>query len=172
MNTTRTAAEVLADPDATYQQRHAARLSEPCPMPRCRAGVGQQCTTPNGWLAYHKARENAVLGVTPALAKPRKHRLTDAQAQRIELAAQFGQLYAADQHAALGGDAAERVCADALERAGLVAQVGTGDDGCERIFELTAEGWRTYWHHRLVIRRLPDERHAETCPCEAEETNP
>lgn len=151
----------------TVEQRTAdreRRLSVPCPQPRCPAGVGDLCRTPNGWLTYHKAREKAVSGVSAA--KPRKHRLTDAQAQRIEWAAEAGVYYAAGQYANLRGDAAERAVADALLRAKLIQQVGTGDDGQERVLQLTADGWRTYWHHRLVIRRLPDDRHVATCPCE------
>jgi hypothetical protein len=150
----RVAVDYFATIAADAEKRRAdrdARLSAPCPMPRCRAAVGEGCRTPNGWLAYHKARERAVRGEQP---KPtRKHRLTDAQAQRIEVAAEYGQFCAPGQYADLGGDAAERAVADALERHG------------ERTMRLTAEGWRTYWHHRLVIRRLPDGRHDSTCPC-------
>jgi hypothetical protein len=154
-------AAIAADAERRRADRDA-RLSAPCPMPRCRAGVGRDCTTPNGWLTYHKARERAVRGeATPAHRRPR---LTDAQAQRIEWAAESGTYHAAGQYATLGGDATERACADALERHGYIEQYDPSDSG-ERKFRLTAEGWRTYWHHRLVIRRLPDGRHDSTCPC-------
>lgn len=143
-----------------------ARLSVPCPQPRCLARTGEDCRTPNGWLTYHKAREKAVRGEAPAA--PRRHRLTDAQAQRIEVAAHYGQVYAAGQYANFAGDAAERAVADALVHHGLMEAVAADQYG-ERKLHLTAEGWRTYWHHRLVIRRLPDDQHAGTCPCAEEE---
>jgi hypothetical protein len=156
------------NPDAIYAELIAARLSVPCPMPRCRAGVGRNCTTPNGWRTYHRAREKAAYGEPATPTKPRKHRLTEAQAQRIEAAAHYGQIYAADQHATLGGDAAERAVADSLLRHNLVEQTATTPSG-ERVLQLTADGWRTYWHHRLIIRHLPDDRHSTTCPCKGEE---
>lgn len=134
-----------------------------CPMPRCRAPIGADCRTPNGYAALHSVRVKAAAG-TPSKVKPRRHRLTDAQAQRIETAAEHGRIFAADQYGTLRGDAADRACADALLRAGLVEQARVLDSG-ERELRLTADGWRAYWHHRLVIRRLPEERHAETCPC-------
>lgn len=141
------------------------RLSAPCPMPRCPGRVGQDCQTPNGYRTYHKARERAVAGQPPR--KPGKPRLTDAQAQRIEAAAEYEVIYAAGQYATLGGDATERAVGDALLRHGWVEQTGESPSG-ERTMRLTAEGWRMYWHHRLVIRRLPDGRHTETCPCARE----
>lgn len=147
-----------------------ARLSAPCPMPRCRAQVGVDCTTPNGWLTYHKARERAVRGEQPR-ATARRHRLTEAQAERVEIAAQHGHLYAPGQHAQFGGDAAERAVADALERHGLVEQVSADEYG-ERTLRLTAAGWRAYWHDRKVIRRLPEDQHSATCPCVAELSAP
>ncbi len=143
----------------------ARRLSQPCPMPRCPAGVGQECRTPNGWATYHKRRAWAVAngGAEPP-SKPRTHRLSDAQAQRVEWAAERGVYYAPDRWATLRGDAAERACADALERAGLVVQFDTSPDG-ERMFRLTDEGWKVYHTHRLVIRRFDEARHDEECPC-------
>jgi hypothetical protein len=141
------------------------RLSQPCPMPRCPAGVGQECQTPNGWATYHKRRAWAVAngGVEPP-RKARALRLSDAQAQRIEWAAERGVYYAPDQYATLRGEAAERACADALERAGLVEQFDTSPDD-ERMFRLTTEGWKVYHTHRLVIRRFDESRHDDECPC-------
>jgi hypothetical protein len=148
----------------TYQERRALYLSVPCPMPRCGKPPGWACTTPNGWATLHKARIRAALGQTPAAPKPRKHRLTEAQAQRVEWAAEHGRIYAADQYATLGGDAAERACADALLRHGLVTQVDTTRSG-ERVLKLTADGWRAYHHDPKVIRRVPDDQHPGICPC-------
>lgn len=153
--------EIQARADA-LKAEHARRLSVPCPQPRCNAPIGQPCRTPNGWAAHHKARERALAG-TPA-AKPHKHRLTDPQAEWIEWTAEAGVTYAADQRANYGGDARNRTVADALLKHGYVEQFDTTGDG-ERKLRLTAEGWRAYWHHKLIIRRLPNGRHETTCPC-------
>lgn len=144
----------------------AHRLSVACPRPRCPGVVGEGCRTPNGYLTYHAARERLVRGEAPAKVRP--HRLTDPQAQRIEWAAEAGVLYAAGQYATLSGDATERQVADALEKHGYIRLDGESDSG-ERRFVLTELGWRTYWHSRLVIRRLPEEKHESTCPCTTKE---
>lgn len=162
-----TTTDQLAATPMTYQERVARYRSVQCPLPRCRAGVGDECRTPNGWAAHHVARERIARGEQPKPAKPRKHRLTEAQAERIEWAAQHGRYYAAGQYAQHGGDAAERAVADALERHGLIAETVRADDG-ERRFELTAAGWRAYWHDPKVIRRLPEDQHAARCPCAAQ----
>lgn len=152
----------------TYTHRRTHILTFACPRPRCPARVGEHCTTPNGWSTnFHKERIDLAYGRTKP--KPCKHRLTDSQAQRIEWAAEHGTYYAAGQHAHFGGDAAERAVADALLAHGYVEEAAVDGYG-ERCLRLTAEGWRTYWHHRLVIRRLPDGRHDTTCPCVTEET--
>lgn len=154
----------------TFTHRRAHILTVACPRPRCRAGLGQHCITPNGWTAnFHRERADLAYGRTKP-ARTRKHRLTDPQAVRIEVAAEYGQFYAAGQYANFSGDAAERAVADALLRAELVEQVA--EDAYERTLRLTAEGWRTYWHHKLVIRRLPDDQHDSTCPCATEEPKP
>lgn len=152
--------------ESEFAARRRLARTVACPMPRCRAPIGADCRTPNGYAALHAARVRAASAGTAPKAKPRRHRLTDAQAQRIETAAEHGRIFAADQYGTLRGDAAERAVADALLRAGLVEQVRVLDSG-ERELRLTAEGWRTYWHHRLPIRRLPEARHAGTCPCAA-----
>lgn len=148
----------------TYAEGRRLYLSVPCPQPRCHARAGQDCTTPNGWAAFHKARDRASRGEQPKPAKPRRHRLSEAQAERVEWAARLGRYFAPDQYAQFGGNAAERAVADALQRHGLVEQFDTTESG-ERVFRLTEAGWRAYWHDPKVIRRLPDERHTELCPC-------
>ncbi len=149
----------------TYVHAGAHIRTVACPRPRCPAGVGEDCRTPNGYVTgYHPERRDRAYG-RPAAPK-RKPRLTDAQAQRIEIAAVHGQFHAAGQYANYSGDAAERAVADALLRAGLVEVTATDVYG-ERTLKLTPEGWRTYWHHRLVIRRHPDEQHDTLCPCAA-----
>lgn len=151
-----------------YQSRQTAVRAVRCP--RCHAEPGQQCTTPNGWAALHKARINAAAGRQPA--KRGTFRLSDAQAERLEWAAEAGVFYAPDQYAAHAGDAARRAVADALVRAGLVEETGPQQCG-ERALRLTAEGWRVWCTHRLVIRRFPEGQHPEACWCRRDdkETN-
>lgn len=156
----------------TYSHRRAHILTFVCPRPRCPGRAGEHCTTPNSWLAtggFHRERCDLAYRRTKT-AKPRKHRLTDPQAQHIEVAAETdGTITLAGQWAQFGGDAAERATGDALLRAGLFEQVAVDNHGYgERTLQLTAEGWRQYWHNRLVIRRLPDQQHDTTCPCAAE----
>lgn len=159
----------VCNPGMTYAEAVRHRQSVVCPMPRCRAQVGHPCRSPNGWgVGTHKARIWLADGEPPKQPKARKHRLTDAQAQRIEIAAEYGQFYAAGQYANFGGDATERAVADALLRNGLVEQASADEYG-ERKLVLTEAGWRAYWHDPKVIRRVPDERHADTCPCRANE---
>ena len=154
-----------ATPEPSYADRVLHRQSVRCPMPRCSADVGQPCRTPNGWAAgTHKARIRLADGEPAKAAKPRRHRLTEAQAQRIEIAAEHGQFYAAGQYAQFGGDAAERAVADALLRHGLVEQASVDQYG-ERTLVLTEAGWRAYHEDPKVIRRVPDEQHPSMCPC-------
>ncbi len=165
------------DPDTDFEAAYAAGvtyfhrrdhvLTIACPRPRCRGDVGYHCTTPNGWSAgLHKDRANLAYGRTKQ-AKPRPHRLTDRQAEWLELAAESDdhRLYAPGQYANFSGDAALRATADAMEKAGLIVQVGV-DDG-ERVFGLTDVGWSTYWTHRLVIRHGTPPGHPASCPCVA-----
>ncbi len=135
----------------------AEKLNDPCDRPRCKAKPGEECRTPNGYRTHHASR-----GRVAAVKRP--HRLTDAQAERIEWAAEQGTFEAPGQYATLRGDAKRRACADALERVGLVAQVGETNYGW-RIFELTEAGWKAYHESPLVIRRFDESRHDETCPC-------
>lgn len=155
----------------TYSHRRAHILTFVCPRPRCPARVGKDCLTPNGWLVaggFHKERCDLAYGRTKP-AKARRHRLTDAQAQRIEVAAETdGTITVAGTYANYSGDAADRAAGDALLNAGLMEQVAVDDYGY-RTLRLTDEGWRTYWHNRLVIRRLPDQQHNTTCPCATEQ---
>jgi hypothetical protein len=136
----------------------AHKLRNPCSRPRCGAKVGEECRTPNGYRTHHRERDSDLKSV------PRRHRLTDAQARRIEWAAERGVYYAPGQYATLRGEAAERACADALERAGLVEQFGTTASE-ERMFRLTTDGWKAYHSSVLVIRRFDESRHDEQCPC-------
>ncbi len=135
----------------------AERLKDPCSRPRCGAKPGEECRTPNGYRTHHASR-----GRVAAVNRP--HRLSDAQAQRIEWAAEQGVFEAPDQYATLRGDATKRACADALERAGLIVQVGTTEYDW-RIFALTVDGWKAYHESPLVIRRVPDDKHPPICPC-------
>jgi hypothetical protein len=134
----------------TYAERRAERLSKPCP--RCKAPTGVVCTTPNGWLTHHKVREQAVAGET--VKAPKLGRLSDAQAQRIEHAAEHGTVWV-PHRANFGGDRAQITVVEKLAKKGLLVQVG--DDGTERTFALTVAGWKVYREHRLIIRRLSDE---------------
>ncbi len=148
----------------TYFHRRDHVLTVACPRPRCAGRVGVHCTTPNGWSAgLHKERADVAYGRT---RKARPHRLTDRQAEWLELAAESDdhRLYAPGMYANFSGDAAQRQTADAMENAGLIAQVGTTRDD-ERMFELTDAGWRLYWMHRLVIRHGTPPGHPDTCPC-------
>lgn len=146
----------------TILDTRAATFSAVCP--RCGAQPGRHCLTPNGWRTIHKVRIAAGQGQPAPTPAKRTRRLSDAQAIRIEYAAENGRLYAPDQYAALRGDAANRNCADALERAGLIVQVATTNSS-ERVFELTADGWAAYHNDPRVIRRLPDDKHPAICPC-------
>jgi hypothetical protein len=153
----------------THRRKHIQSFA--CPRKRCPARAGESCTTPNGWLAAggaHKERADLAYGRTKPV-KPRKHRLTDRQAQWLEGIAEneSHRWHATDKYAQFSGDAADRATADAMERGGLIHQVG--EERGERIFELTVEGWRLYWTHRLVIRRGTPPGHPATCPCKATE---
>lgn len=83
---------------------------------------------------------------------PKGVRLSEAQAERIEWAAQAGGRYTAST-AHFHGDAADRQSVQALEAKGILRQVGVTDDGYGRILELTEFGWQVYRQHRLIIRR-------------------
>lgn len=149
----------------SFTHRRDRIQSFACTRPRCSAPVGVGCRTPNGYLAQFHRERVALAYPSTKPVRARKHRLTDPQAAWIELAAEGDQhrMYAPDQYATLGGDAARRQTADALIAAGLFNVVDTTTDG-ERVLELTDAGWSTYWTHRLVIRRgTPD--HPDTCPC-------
>jgi hypothetical protein len=151
----------------TFAHRAAHTRTVPCDdEPRCRARAGEGCTTPNGWgRAAHQSRADRAYGRP---ARPRRPgRLTDRQAQWLEVAAETDdhRLYAAGQYGYLDGDAHDRQTADAMERAGLIEQIGVGPDCHERIFDLTDAGWSTYWTHSLVIHRGTPEHHAADCRC-------
>lgn len=153
----------------TFTHRRLHILTVACPRPRCEARPGFHCRTPNGWgRDFHHERADAAYG---RVRPKRKPRLTDRQAEWLECAAETPDhlLYAPDQYATLSGDAAARTTADAMEAADLIRHIRTEENGQERVFELTGDGWRTYWTHRLVIRRSLDHlnhlNHPPTCPC-------
>lgn len=145
-------------------------LSVTCP--RCKAQPGINCRTPNGHLTVHQVRINAGQGKPATTATQRRRRLSDAQAQRIEWAAETGKYTAPDQYATLRGEAKERTIADALERHGYIRQLdgerGATPDGY-RVFELTEAGWAAYHSDPMVIQRLPNYKHPDICPCRAKE---
>lgn len=165
-----TAAAETTDPvtaaimDGTYSDTVSAVR---CPRPRCYGGTwrGQSCTTPNGWgRGFHTERVRLAFGLPAPKAK---HRLSDAQAERLEWAAVHPEhhLYAPDQYAQFSGDAADRNCADAMVKAGLLELVATSPSG-ERTLTPTAAGWHLYHTHKLVIQRdLTHLGHPATCPC-------
>lgn len=148
----------------TTSDTRAATFSTICP--RCSAQPGNHCLTPNGYRTLHKVRIAAGQGQQPTAPAKRTHRLSDAQAQRIEWAAQDGRYLAPWQYAQFRGEAAERKVADALEHHGYIKQTGTTLDGY-RVFELTEAGWAAYHNDPRVIRRLPDDQHPDICPCRA-----
>lgn len=125
--------------------------------PRCHARPGDPCTTPNGYTTRHKDRDRALAGTAP---KPRANglRLTEAQAERIERAAANGGDYWAPRpggQALFSGDGAERQVATALLDKGLFELVDAAvrNLSSEAHYRLTADGWRVYATHRLIIRR-------------------
>jgi hypothetical protein len=86
---------------------------------------------------------------------PKGVRLSEAQAEEIERAAERGgELYASTAH--FHGDAHHRQTVQALEAKGIVRFVRLSEDGYDRVYELTQFGWQVYQQHRLIIRRLPD----------------
>lgn len=148
--------------DGTYWDKVKAVA---CTRPRCRARVGEHCTTPNGYTTKpHRERETAA-GLRPA-PPARAPRLTVKMSNWLEIAAHRDghELYAPDQHASLSGEAAMRQTADAMERAGLIREVDRTAHG-ERIFNLTDLGWSTYWTHPLCWASASRLGHAKTCPC-------
>jgi len=149
----------------THRAQHIKTVA--CPAPRCTGWVGESCRTPNGrTVGFHKVRVDLSYGRTKVTTRP--HRLTDPQADAIERMAEAGELWAPGKWANFRGDRARRAVADALVAHGYASVHRESEHG-ERCLRLTADGWRTYWHHRRVIRRLPDEQHEATCPC-ADET--
>ncbi len=139
----------------TYAEQIAHLRSVACP--RCNAQPGQPCTTPNGYSTWHKARDRALNGIEPA---PRRKglRLTEAQAERIEATAAYGDYYAPAPggRSTFGGDAAERAVVTALLDKGLFEMVGLTDEKDlrgEARYRLTTAGWRVYATHKLIIRR-------------------
>lgn len=147
---------------ATITDTRRDTLSVACP--RCKAQPGVNCRTPNGHLTVHKVRIDAGQGQQAPAAPKRPRRLSDAQAERIEWAAELGRYIAPGQYATLRGEARERTIADALARHGYIHQVGT-TDAEERVFKLTADGWNAYHNDPKVIPRLPDDKHPAICPC-------
>lgn len=99
---------------------------------------------------------------TPVPAKdtrqstPRGVRLSEAQAERIEAAAEFGGRYEVSL-AHFHGDAADRQSVNALEAKGILREAARPSHGYWRVMKLTAFGWQVYRQHRLIIRRLPDQ---------------
>lgn len=154
----------------TYAERRAARLAVPCP--RCHAQIGRECTTPNGYATrQHKERDAATAGETPKA--PKLGRLSDAQAQRIEAAAEAGYVAAPrwapfDVH-----DRANITCVEKLTAKGLMVLVEETSE--RRRYVLTVAGWKVYREHRLVIRRLSadeiDAGEAEAVAREQDTTN-
>lgn len=109
-------------------------------------------------VGYYAATEAAAapIVVKTRTATPKGVRLSEAQAERIEWAAQSEGRYDVST-AHFHGDAADRQSVNALEEKGILRFVETIDHGYSRRLELTAFGWQVYRQHRLVIRNLPDE---------------
>lgn len=86
---------------------------------------------------------------------PKGVRLSEKQAEEIErmvLCGGNGGVSTAHFH----GDHQERQTVNALESKGIVEYTGVSDDGYTRNASLTEFGWRVYYQHRLIIRRLSD----------------
>lgn len=167
--------DTTTDPEpGTYEWADRVRAAE-CDRPHCRAKTwpGSLCTTPNGWMTrFHAGRVRAAFGTPAPASKP--HRLTDAQAQRLEWCAvdPDHHMYAPGQYANFRGDAANRGCADAMVKAGLLELVSQSNTG-ERTLTPTPAGWDLYHTHKLVIRRdLAPLGHPDTCPCTPREDGP
>jgi hypothetical protein len=84
---------------------------------------------------------------------PKSVQLSEHQAQRIEYAAEDGDLYCPTSHH--DGDHAIRQTINALEEKGIVFEFERTNSG-ERMMRLTPFGWQVYRQHRLIIRRLDD----------------
>ncbi len=102
------------------------------------------------------AKPIPVKGSKPAT--PKGVRLSEKQAELIELAVQYddghpGIMYCPVGH--LSGDHEARQTVQALEAKGIVEQVDTTRE-YERLMRLTPFGWQVYRQHRLIIRRLSE----------------
>jgi hypothetical protein len=107
------------------------------------------------------------IATTTKQPTPKGVRLTEKQAELIELAVQYddghpGIMYCPTGH--LSGDHEARQTILALEAKGIVVQVE--HNGSDRMMRLTPFGWQVYWQHRLIIRRL-DESEVDRLEAEA-----
>ncbi len=112
---------------------------------------------------YYDVTEAAAKPIPARAVKrptPRGVRLSDRQAETIEIAAQNGgTYYASTVH--FHGDAARRQVANAVVERGIFREAGFASDGYDRVLEMTWFGWQVYRQHRMVIRRLDDAVAAE-----------
>lgn len=136
----------------SYAERRKIILSVACPRTGCRAQIGEPCRSPNGWGARHLVREHLARG--QSVPAPKLGPLTEAQAQRIEVAAEAGSVWA-PHRADFRGDRAQITVVEKLADKGLLVLVS--QDDMERHYALTVAGWRVYREHRLIIRRLTDD---------------
>jgi hypothetical protein len=115
---------------------------------------------------FYAAQEASAAPIPPKVkaVTPKGVRLSEQQAERVELAAANGGVYHVST-AHFHGDAADRQSVNALEEKGILRFVALTDSGYGRRMELTEFGWKVYHQHRLVIRRVPDDQHPPTCPC-------
>lgn len=115
-------------------------------------------------LAAFEAAAEPVEAKPAGTSTPKGARLSEAQAERIEWAAQAGGRYTVST-AHFHGDAADRQSVQALEGKGILAEVGRTSDGYDRVLELTEFGWQVYRQHRLIIRRdLPGQTREGRAP--------
>ncbi len=112
---------------------------------------------------YYDVTEAAAKPIPVRSAKtltPRGVRLSERQAEAIELAAQSdGTYYVSTAH--FHGDAARRQVANAVVERGIFREVGLTSGGYDRVLELTWFGWQVYRLNARIIRRLDDAVAAE-----------
>lgn len=152
------AAQVIEGEVYERDPRRSA-LSVACPFRHCRASVGAWCTTPTGWRTMHTARLDAARGVQRPAAKPRKVRLTDPQAERVECAALNQGRYLVSNYSH-SGDASDRASMRSMVDKGVFGLVERGHH--DDVYELTGLGWELYRTDPLVIRRCSC---GEVCRC-------
>lgn len=114
---------------------------------------------PAGQVQEAEAAAAPIPTKTAKQPTPKSVRLTEVQAERIEVTASSGGItWVPTTH--LSGDAANRQCANALAAKGIIEATGEQTRYYEAEYRLTDFGWQVYLNHRLIIRRDEGDRHA------------